>query len=332
MLLQSSHGSINATTTFSQAHHKITCLPVDSLQVYNFSCDGQHLSDGLQLPALPSRLAVLSASAIVPPLWEAVCITALTGLELGGLAAATVQPALAALQHLPSLHSFALTNAPLVGGHLGALAPGIHLRSLTIAKCGLDDLPKLQGSWANGLTYLDLSHNNLAHFPPIVRSMLQLKILDLSYNAPLHLQLPDSSRDPLDDPHRYVLCKRMMNSGSASVLFLAPTQNLTLRVIKHARQAFICQLLIRLSCNARCNHLPCFPYNCACMTIPCKFCFRPVDRLAVQNQSNGSRHMHSQPQGNVIGAMIAAVQIPSCRSGGVVERHPPLCDAGAGSP
>ena len=103
------------------------------------------------------------------------------------------------------------------------MAPGIRLRSLTIKLCGLHELPELQGVWATRLTYLDLSRNNLAHFPPSVRSMLQLKVLDLSFNAPLHLQLPDSSRDPLDDPHRYVLCKRMMNSGSASVSFLAPT-------------------------------------------------------------------------------------------------------------
>ena len=74
------------------------------------------LPDGveLQLSTLPPRLEILRATAIVPPLWEAVSITALC---LKSSAAAAVQPALAAVQHLPILHTFELSNTPGVAGH-----------------------------------------------------------------------------------------------------------------------------------------------------------------------------------------------------------------------
>ena len=181
---------------------------MSNLQITDDDCGRSDLAEiQLQVPRLPPRLASLWAT-VAPPLWEPRNGTALTGLRLTDLVAAAVQPALAALQHLPSLHSFVLTSTPDVGGHLGAMAPTSCLRSLTIAGCGLHELPELQGAWATGLTYLDLSDNNLAYFPPSVRSMLQLQVLDLSYNAPLHLMLPGPTRNP-HEPHRCVLCVNM---------------------------------------------------------------------------------------------------------------------------
>ena len=172
----------------------------------------------MQLPTLPPRLSTLIAMTVDPSLWEAACSTALTALHLGFLAAASVQPALAALQQLPLLHSFSLTHTHCVAQHLEGLATGGRLRSLGIVHCGLQQLPESLGVWAARLTHLDLSSNKLTHFPSCVRGMLQLEVLDLSYNESIHLMLPASQI--ARQPYRYVLCKRYLNATTASALYL----------------------------------------------------------------------------------------------------------------
>ncbi len=168
----------------------------------------------MQLPTLPPRLAALVATTVVPSSWQAASSTALTPLHLGLLAAASVKPALEALQQLPLLHSFSLIRTHGVAEHLEALATGGRIRSLGIVHCGLQQLPESLGVWAARLTHLDLSNNNLTHFPPCVRGMPQLEVLELSYNESIHLLLPPSH------PYRYVLCKRNLNATAASAVHL----------------------------------------------------------------------------------------------------------------
>ncbi len=172
---------------------------------------GANVGAELQLPALPPRLATLVATRVVPPMWEAVSSTALTALHLGVLRTASVQPALAALQRLPMLHSVSLTRTLGVAKHLEALFTGGRMRSLGIVQCDLQQLPESLGVWAAKLTHLDLSNNRLTHFPPCVRGMLQLEVLDLSYNESIHLYLP-APLTTRQAPYRYVLCKRNLTS------------------------------------------------------------------------------------------------------------------------
>lgn len=138
-------------------------------------------SDELQLQVLSPHLESLFVSAIVAPFLDQGTCTSLTALRLDSLEAAAVQPALALLQRLPSLHSFALTCTRDVAQHLGGLAAGSRLRSLAIVHCELQQLPESMGIWAAKLTRLDLSRNHLSHFPLLVRDMLQLKVLDLNF-------------------------------------------------------------------------------------------------------------------------------------------------------
>lgn len=73
--------------------------------------------------------------------------------------------------------------------------------------CGLQELPESLG--VTGLTHLALSHNNLSHFPPSVCSMLQLEVLELSYNDHLRLSLP-----PLLATHNWHGCELCNLTGT----------------------------------------------------------------------------------------------------------------------
>ncbi len=68
------------------------------------------------------------------------------------------------------------------------------------------------GIWAAKLTRLDLSRNHLSHFPLLVRDMLQLKVLDLSFNARLQMSLPGCHL-ALYEPDRYAPCLDTMIDG-----------------------------------------------------------------------------------------------------------------------
>ncbi len=116
--------------------------------------ESHHCNVELQLPALPPRLQKLFVSAVVLPTWELIVSTALTALHLADLAPAAVQPAFAALQRLPSLHTLALSKTHGIEGHLRFLTIGSQLRSLSIIACGLQELPESLGVWATGLTHL----------------------------------------------------------------------------------------------------------------------------------------------------------------------------------
>lgn len=94
--------------------------------------ESHHCNVELQLPALPPRLQKLFVSAVVLPKWELIVSTALTALHLADLAPAAVQPAFAALQRLPSLHTLALSKTHGIEGHLRFLTIGSQLRSLSI--------------------------------------------------------------------------------------------------------------------------------------------------------------------------------------------------------
>lgn len=97
------------------------------------------------------------------------------------------------LRRLPSLRLFALAETPGIAQHLSKLAAGSRLRTLIITECQLEHLPQSLGVWAAKLMHLDLSRNKLSYFPLMIRDMLQLQVLDLSYNKHLHLSLPDPS-------------------------------------------------------------------------------------------------------------------------------------------
>lgn len=174
----------------------------------------------MQLPTLPPRLAALVATTVVPSSWQAASSTALTALHLGLLEAASVKPALEALQQLPLLHSFSLIRTHGVAEHLEALATGGRIRSLGIVHCGLQQLSESLGVWAAKLTHLDLSGNKLTHFPPCVRGMLQLEVLDLSYNESVHLLLP-TSLATRQGPYRCVLCESNQNAMAACTLYFS---------------------------------------------------------------------------------------------------------------
>lgn len=84
------------------------------------------------------------------------------------------------LSSLKELESLLITGSELTKDHLTTISSMEHLKSLTIAQCGLSDITPLVN--AHNLEYLDLSYNSIGDISPI-SSLPNLKTLYLAHNA-----------------------------------------------------------------------------------------------------------------------------------------------------